>query len=224
MKRLHPRHRLDVSVADLAVGLVAALRPGRAERLAERVAMQWAPSGDGITCLSVRSALDLLLTALGLPARDEVLISAITHPDMVRVIRLHGLVPVPVDVDPDTLGPVPRAMEAAMTGRSTAILVAHLFGARVDLDAAVELSRRHDLLLIEDCAQSIRGPTDSGDPWAHVSLFSFGTIKTATALGGALVRVSDVALLPRCARCSRLGRCSRGGSTPGRSSSALPSS
>ena len=55
-------------------------------------------------CLSVRSGWDLLLHVLAWPAGSEVIVSAITHPDMIRILRAHGLVPVPVDVDLDTLG------------------------------------------------------------------------------------------------------------------------
>jgi perosamine synthetase len=146
---------------------------------------------NALVSLSVRSAFDLLLTALALPAGDEVLVSAVTHPDMVRIITLHGLRPVPVDIDPSTMAPDPHALGAGVTERSRAILVAHLFGARVDLDATVDTARRHRLFLIEDCAQSVEGPRDEGDPRADVSLFSFGFIKTATALGGALAWVRD---------------------------------
>ncbi len=71
------------------------------------------------------------------------------------------------------------------------IVVAHLFGGRFDLAPVTDLARTHDLLLVEDCAQSIQGPDDDGDPRADVSLFSFGFIKTATAFGGALARVRD---------------------------------
>jgi perosamine synthetase len=60
---------------------------------------------------------------------------------------------------------------------------------RADLEPLADVSRRHGLLLIEDCAQSFRGPHDSGSPLADISHFSFGAIKTATALGGSLVRV-----------------------------------
>ena len=56
-------------------------------------------------CLSVRSAWDLLLHVLAWPAGSEVIVSAITHPDMITILRAHGLVPVPVDVDLDTLAP-----------------------------------------------------------------------------------------------------------------------
>ena len=146
--------------------------------------------------LSVRSAFHLLLETAGWAPGDEVLVSAVTHPDMVRILRLHGLRPVPVDIDPATLAVRPDALDAALASapRARALVVAHLFGARVDLDAAVEMARRHGLLLIEDCAQSLSSAADRGDSRADVSLFSFGFIKTATAFGGAMSVVRDAEL------------------------------
>ena len=92
------------------------------------------------------------------------------------------------------------------------ILVAHLFGSRVDLAPLA----RPGVLLVEDCAQSFRGPGARGDPPADVSLFSFGSIKTATALGGALVRVEDAALRARMRELNDAPcRCSRAPSTRG---------
>jgi perosamine synthetase len=76
-------------------------------------------------------------------------------------------------------------------------VVAHLFGGRVDLAPLAEICRRHGVLLVEDCAQAFRGPADTGDPRADVSMFSFGLLKTATALGGALFKVRDLSLLDR---------------------------
>jgi dTDP-4-amino-4,6-dideoxygalactose transaminase len=116
---------------------------------------------------------------------------------MIRVLEAHGLRALPVDVDPDTLTPRADLLELLIGPRTRALLVAHLFGARADLEPLAGVSRRHGLVLIEDCAQSFRGPDDTGSPLADISLFSFGAIKTATALGGALVRVEDPALLAR---------------------------
>lgn len=77
------------------------------------------------------------------------------------------------------------------------LVVAHLFGARLDLDQTAALSRRHGLVLIEDCAQVFTGIDYRGHPEADISLFSFGPLKTATAIGGALARVSDPVLFGR---------------------------
>ena len=58
-------------------------------------------------------------------------------------------------------------------------------------------AREHGLLLVEDCAQAFQGPERMGDPVADVSMYSFGTLKTSTALGGAILRVRDREVLGR---------------------------
>jgi perosamine synthetase len=121
----------------------------------------------------------------------------VTHPDMVRIIKGHGLLAIPVDLDTATLGPRVELLEGALSPRTRAVLVAHLFGGRFDLDPVVAFAQRHGLLLIEDCAQAFRGPEDVGDTAAHVSMFSFGSIKTASAVGGAVLCVRDAGVLQR---------------------------
>jgi len=192
--KLWARKRLDIAWADLALGAAGLARPGRggaATAAAAAVARRWSAAGDGLACLSVRSGFDLLLTAVGAPPGSEVLISALTIPDMARLVEAHGLVPVPVDLDPATLGPNPESLRRAAGPRARLLVVAHLFGGRLDLTAAAEAAHRHGLLLVEDCAQAYDGPAWTGSPAAAVSMFSFGTIKTGTALGGALLTVRD---------------------------------
>ncbi len=99
--------------------------------------------------------------------------------------------PVPVDIDPDHLAIDPTSLEQGLSPRTRAILVAHLFGTRQPLDAVSTFARQHNLYLIEDCAQAFVGTSFVGDADADVSMFSFGPIKTGTALGGALLRVPD---------------------------------
>jgi perosamine synthetase len=194
-RRVHPRLRLDVSFADLVFAVGACIGARRGDREA-RLLDTWGDP-NGVVCLSVRSAFDLLLDALALAPGDEVAFSAVTHPDMVRIAEAHGLRPLPVDLDLETLAPGPDALERAITPRTRLIVVAHLFGGRAELEPLVAVARRHGLLVVEDCAQCLRGPQDRGDEMADVSLFSFGAIKTATALGGALARVNDRRLAER---------------------------
>jgi dTDP-4-amino-4,6-dideoxygalactose transaminase len=157
-----------------------------------------------LVCFSVRSAFELLLDALKFPPGSDVLMSAITHPDMARIVERHGLVPVPIDLDLNTLEPRPDILERALTNRARALVVAHLFGARADLAALARFCRAHELVLIEDCAQSVRGPDDAGDPESDIALFSFGSIKTAPALGGAIAYVREPLLIDRMRREQRL--------------------
>ena len=195
MKRLFARHRLDIRPYQL-VRAAAVLTAAGATRAAAQVEAMWSPEGSALACYSVRSGFHLLLTALDLPRGSEVMFSAVTHPDMPRIAAHHGLVPVPVDLDPDTLAPTPVAVARAISAQTRIFVVAHLFGGRVDLAPLAAICRPHRILLVEDCAQSFAGET-SGDDLAAVSMFSFGILKTGTTLGGAVLTVRDGALLDR---------------------------
>ena len=192
--RIYPRHRLDLSSADIAAGLQASVTARDAEALEAAVLRVAGMDDRGLVCLSVRSAWDLLLQVLAWPAGSEVIVSAITHPDMITLIRAHGLVPVPVDVDLATLAPSVADLERAGTERTRAVLVVHLFGGRLDLAPISGFCRRHELMLVEDSAQAFTGRDSLAPTGADVSLVSFGMIKTASAVGGALVSVTDTEL------------------------------
>ena len=194
---MHPRHRIDIGAADLAFAARATLRPADRLALAGAVEDAWSPAGDALACLSARSAFDLVLSALALPHGGEVLVSAVTVPDMVRILRSHGLVPVPVDLDLAALAPRPDLLERLRTKRTVAVLVAHLFGGRFDMGPVTAFAACHRLPLLEDCAQGFLGRGETGSASALASFFSFGPIKTSTAVGGGLVRVRDADLLAR---------------------------
>lgn len=196
MKRLYARHRLDIGPADLAAA-AATLPASDHDRVAEDVEQRWSGDGSGLACYSVRSGFHLMLRALELPHGSEVLFSAVTHPDMPRIVQQHGLVPVPVDLDPASLAPHPEALLRAVGEQSRMLVVAHLFGGHVDLAPLAGVCGRNGILLVEDCAQAFDGPRDTGDPLADVSMFSFGILKTSTALGGAMLTVHDHGFLER---------------------------
>jgi dTDP-4-amino-4,6-dideoxygalactose transaminase len=199
-----PRNRLDVGWSDLIQGALGCARlPDRAS-LQARVERHWMPDGRGLASLSVRSGFDEVLGVLAFPPGTEILVSAITIRDVVRIIGHHGLRAVPVDVDPDTLAVRPDALAAAVTPATRAMVIAHLFGARTDLAPVVAVAQQHGLFLFEDCAQGFRADRWRGHPDADVALFSFGPIKTATALGGALLTFRDAGL---CARVRSAQRC-----------------
>ena len=186
--------RLDIGWLDLACGWISSLWARDSQAMANRVETRWSPDGDSLACLSVRSSLDLLLRALKLPPGSEVLYSAVTIPDMVQVARENGLQPVPVDLTGADLHIDLDALTRAISPRSRVLVVAHLFGGRPDLSPVLERAHGAGLFVVEDCAQAWCGPEYRGDPRADASLFSFGTIKTMTALGGALARVGDRSL------------------------------
>jgi dTDP-4-amino-4,6-dideoxygalactose transaminase len=198
-----PRKQLDIGWRDLAYAVAQVFLPGRRPADEQVAGTYWIPAKEGLVTLSVRTGWDLLLTALHLPEGSEVIMSAVTVPDMARIVRHHGLVPIPVDVDAETLEPVLSDIERAITGQTRMILVAHLFGARIDMGPIIRLARAHDLLVVEDCAQAYVGREYAGHPESDVAMFSFGPIKTATALGGAVLRVRDQRLRDEMARRER---------------------
>lgn len=161
------------------------------ERAARRLEARWSDEGDALACLSVRSAFDRLLRAADWAAGDEVVFTALTIPDMPRIARLHGLRPVALDLDPVTAEPDGDRLAELVGPRTRALVHAHLFGGRADVEPLIEAAHRHGLVFVEDCAQCYRGPGWTGHEGSDVTLFSFGPWKTATALGGALVRVRD---------------------------------
>jgi perosamine synthetase len=192
---VYSRLRFDISTRNFLFGLLACVWAWNRRKLAEDVLGACPPGDKKLVCFSVRSGFDLLLQTLALPAGSDVLVSAVTHPDMVRIIERHGLRAVPVDLDLATLAPRTELLERAASPRTRAILVAHLFGGRVNLDPVADFVRMRNLFFFEDCAQAFRGPQDTGDPRADVSMFSFGSLKSATALGGAVLYMRDRRIL-----------------------------
>jgi perosamine synthetase len=189
-----PRKRLDIGWSDLLYGLFRCLWPGDGAEVRERIERAWSSEGAGLACLSVRSGFDALLHVLDFPPGSEVLMSALTIRDMTRIVLEHGLVPVPVDLDARTLAVRPESLARAVTPETRAIVVAHLFGSRMPMEPVVRFARENNLFVIEDCAQAYTGDEYRGHPESDVSLFSFGPIKTATALAGGMLRFRDRSL------------------------------
>ena len=192
-----PCKRLDFSWADWFFAMSQCLRPPRGQDIAARVERLWSAEGDAIACLTARSAFDLFLRAKRWGPGDEIIFTALTVPDMPRIAREHGLRVVPLDIDPLTAAWDARALERCIGPRTRAVVLTHLFGARLDVEPAMAVARRHGIAVVEDCAQAYRGPRRGGHPEADLALFSFGPMKIATALGGAIARIRQPRLRAR---------------------------
>lgn len=189
------RKRIDIGWTDLLSAVWYLLRGESADRAREACEQAWTSNNDSIVSLSVRSGFDLYLSVLDLPPGSEVIISAVTILDMAKILEEHCLIPIPVDLNIETMAPEPDDIEAAITGNTRAILIAHLFGSVLDLSPIVKIAREHGLIVIEDCAQAFDGDRYRGHPDADVSMFSFGPIKTATALAGGILTVRNLVIL-----------------------------
>lgn len=198
--RVIPRMTFDIGWSDLAAGAWAAATAGG--RAARAAAVERALGGDptcNLAVLSVRSGLHALLQALALPAGSRVAFSAITIKDMPRIAQRHGLQVDTFDLDPTTLAPDIESLRRALTPETKVVIVAHLFGARCDLREVRAIASERGILLIEDCAQAWTGDGWIGHDDSDVVLFSFGPIKTATALGGGVLRFQGRELRDRVA-------------------------
>jgi dTDP-4-amino-4,6-dideoxygalactose transaminase len=100
------------------------------------------------------SAIEMILRALEIGPGDEVITAANTFIATVLPISYVGAKPVLVDADPQTYNIDPAAIEAAITPRTRAIIPVHLYGQATDMDAILDIARRHDLLVIEDACQA----------------------------------------------------------------------
>ncbi|HXE57680.1 MAG TPA: DegT/DnrJ/EryC1/StrS family aminotransferase [Gemmatimonadales bacterium] len=108
-----------------------------------------------IACASGTDALLLPLRALGLRPGDEVICPAFTFFATAGAIHNAGGTPVFADIDPETFNLTAAAVEAAITPRTRAVVVVHLFGQMVELERILPLAARHGLAVIEDAAQAI---------------------------------------------------------------------
>ncbi|HLA84592.1 MAG TPA: DegT/DnrJ/EryC1/StrS family aminotransferase [Thermoguttaceae bacterium] len=198
------RMRFDIGWSDVAYGARTLFARLDRKSLLSEVAACWPEPERMFPCLSVRTGFDLLWRSLDLPAGSEVLMSALTIPDMPRIVRHHQLVPVPVDLNVADMAPDLNVLRRAITPKTRAIVVAHLFGVRLPLDPIIKIAREHNLTIIEDCAQAFEGCHYAGHPDVDVTMFSFGPIKTITAYGGAVFCVRNPELLARMESLERL--------------------
>jgi len=112
-----------------------------------------------ISCASGTDALQLAILAAGIKPGDEVITTPFTFIATAEAICYAGATPVFVDIDPKTFNIDPALLEAAITPRTKAIIPVHLFGQPADMAPIQAICAQHQLLLIEDCAQSFGAAT-----------------------------------------------------------------
>jgi dTDP-4-amino-4,6-dideoxygalactose transaminase len=146
-----------------------------------------------------RMALYFILKAMDLPPGSEIIVPALTFWVVPEITRVAGLKPVFADVDPSTFTLSPKAVESAITPNTRAVLPTQLYGMSCDMDPILDLARRHDLKVIEDCAHSL-GATYKGrmvGTLGDASFFSFQAFKPLNTYGGGLAWMRDAGLARR---------------------------
>lgn len=145
-------------------------------------------------------ALHLILRAMDIGAGDEVIVPSNTYIATWLAVSYAGATPVPVEPDSQTYNIDPALIEAAITPRTKAILVVHLYGQPADMDPIMVLAELHNLKVIEDVAQA-HGSRYKGrraGSLGHAAGFSFYPGKNLGALGdGGAVTTNDPDLAER---------------------------
>lgn len=144
-------------------------------------------------CVGVNSGTDallLLLRAYGIGLNDEVITVSFTYIATAMTVTCTGATPVFVDVDKETYTIAPELIEEKITQKTRAIIPVHLYGQSADMDPIVAIAKKHNLVIIEDCAQA-HGARYKGQivPVTGTGAFSFYPGKNLGAFGdsGAIV-------------------------------------
>ena len=153
----------------------------------------------GIAVSNGSVALDTAVIALRLGEGDEVIMPTFTIISCAAAIVRCGATPVLVDADPLTWNMRVEDLEAKITPRTRAIMVVHIYGLPVDMDAVLALAKKYHLAVIEDAAE-MHGQTYNGRPcgsFGDISTFSFYPNKHITCGEGGMVLTNDAALAER---------------------------
>jgi CDP-6-deoxy-D-xylo-4-hexulose-3-dehydrase len=205
---VHDQREIDAVVAVLEGGATA-LRIGRNVRAFEARVAALFGKRRGVMCNSGSSALTLAVELLGLAPGDEVVTTALTFSTDVAPLVRAGLVPVFVDVEPDSYNLDAAQLEPALGERTRAILAPNLIGNAPDWDAVRSVADRFGLPVVEDSCDAL-GATLHGTPTgvrSDLSVTSFALSHVITAAGtGGMVCLDDEALADRCLLLRRWGR------------------
>src|ERR1043166_551761 len=157
--------------------------------------------GMGYACSASfgRMACYYLLRALELPAGSEIIFPALTFWVVPEIARRAGFKPVFVDVDPQTFNINPALIDAAITENTRAMVPTHIYGQPCEMTEIMRLAEKHDLAVIEDCAQAV-GATYRGrkvGTFGAASFFSFQMLKGINTYGGGMTLTNDAQLATR---------------------------
>lgn len=160
----------------------------------EKEFAEWTTAKYAIALTNGTVALDLALHALKIGAGDEVIVTSRTFLASASSIVNSGAVPVFADVDLDSQNITADSIQKVITHKTKAIICVHLAGWSCDMDPIIALANKHNLFVIEDCAQA-HGAKYKGIPVGsigHIGAWSFCQDKIMTTGGeGGMVTTND---------------------------------
>ena len=167
----------------------------------EREAARMMGTSYALGVTSGTAALKVGLKALDIAPGDEVIVPALTFIASPGTVAAHHAIPVFADIN-ESLTLDPHDIENRITPRTRAIMPVHTSGVAAEMDTIMEIARRHDLPVIEDCAQSAGTAykDKSIGAWGDVGAFSLQVNKIITAGEGGIVTTSDPVMFERAVR------------------------
>jgi len=162
----------------------------------------------GVCCVNGTAALEIALRACGVGRGDEVIVTPYTFIASASSILMVGGIPVFVDIDPESYNIDVTKIETAITDRTKAIMAVHIGGCPCDMDAIMEIAQRHNLRVIEDCAQA------HGAAWrgrrvgaiGDAGAFSFQSSKNLNSGEGGIVVTNNKDIYDRAWSLHNVGR------------------
>jgi perosamine synthetase len=154
------------------------------------------------------SALEVALAAVGVGEGDEVIVPAYSFVATPLAVVRQGAIPIFVDVDPEHGNIDTGAIDAAVTGRTRAIMPVHVHGCPCDLDEVLAVASKHGLPVIEDAAQA-HGATYKGQPVGALGAaggFSFQSSKNLSGGEGGMFVTNDPNLAEAARRVRSFGQ------------------
>ena len=169
-----------------------------------------------VACVNGTVTMEIACRAAGIGWGDEVIVPAYTFQATATAPMAAGAIPVIVDIDPNTYCLDPKAVEAAITGKTRAIIPVHLGAHLADMDAILEIAERHNLIVIEDCAHAhgARWNGRGAGTMGHFGSFSMQSSKILTAGEGGVLICRTAELAQRAASITNCGRSHAPGGGP----------
>ena len=166
---------------------------GKEDEAFEKAFAEYCGTNYCVGCGNGLDALMLALKALGVGEGDEVIVPSNTYIATALAVTYVGATPVFVEPDINTFLIDPTLIEAKITAKTKAIMPVHLYGQACDMDAIMAIAKKHNLYVVEDCAQA-HGATYKGKKvgsFGDAAGFSFYPGKNLGALGDAGAAVTN---------------------------------
>ncbi len=154
-------------------------------------------------CVAVNSgtsALHVALLALGVGPGDEVIVPSFTFAATANSVVLAGANPIFVDIDPKTFNINPQLIENAITNKTKAIQVVHLYGLPANMIEIAKIAKKYNLLLVEDAAQAHLAEISEQrvGTFGDAAAFSFYPTKNMTSGEGGMIVLKDAQVARKC--------------------------